>query len=207
MRLQAIAIFILIGFLHGRPAQAVVVVTLEPGASDFRIASVTGVDIGGTLYDVTHTHGGTYNAWEDANGLDFTTLASAGAAYDAWAAAVNGRFIDAGTATDVVAVFAVVPYEEGDYEAAQLYKSAYGELISLSPLSYSTSFAEAIALQDNPEPSETETVDFLTFTAQIGGGATIPEPASVTLWCLLAVGAVGYRRFRSRMETKTSRSS
>ena len=207
MRLQAIAIFILIGFLHGRPAQAVVVVTLEPGASDFRIASVTGVDIGGTLYDVTHTHGGTYNAWEDANGLDFTTLASAGAAYDAWAAAVNGRFIDAGTATDQT-VFAVVPYEEDEDEDTGLrYKAAYEGLISLSPLSYTTSFAEVVALQHIPEPSETETVDFLTFTAQIGGGATIPEPASVTLWCLLAVGAVGYRRFRSRMETKTSRSS
>ena len=203
MRLQAIAIFILIGFLHGRPAQAVVVVTLEPGASDFRIASVTGVDIGGTLYDVTHTHGGTYNAWEDANGLDFTTSASAGAAYDAWAAAVNGRFIDASLSEIYYTQIAIVPYGDDGV----LYYSAYSDVDSLSPLTYPSTHDVYLDFAASDNASAPNAVDFLTFTAQIGGGATIPEPASVTLWCLLAVGAVGYRRFRSRMETKTSRSS
>jgi len=201
MRLQAIAIFILIGFLHGRPAQAVVVVTLEPGASDFRIASVTGVDIGGTLYDVTHTHGGTYNAWEDANGLDFTTSVTAAAAYDAWRLAVNGRFIDAHVYARITS-FAIVPYADDGV----VFYFAYGALEFLSPLAYTIHILSP-DLVGNQYVSDPNAVDFLTFTAQIGGGATIPEPASVTLWCLLAVGAVGYRRFRSRMETKTSRSS
>ena len=61
------------------------------GGTDFRIQEVTGVNIGGTDYTATFTHGVSYNTWITANPGEpsFSTIPGADAAEVALRAAIN----------------------------------------------------------------------------------------------------------------------
>ena len=161
---------------------------INPGTDD-RIASISGLDIAGTTYDVTFQHGVSFNALAGTP-ITFTTLPDANTAYDAIEDFVDGTntAILITNRTELLAIpYAVSPTR---------VDLRFGSSSSTSPYSF----------EDTPNDTDLDLTHVLNNTqawATFSSTATataVPEPTTFALAGTLSLGAVIYRRRRKRLQ-------
>jgi len=179
--------------LSGNTSQAALIQFVDAPPSggsgtDYRIDSITDLDIGGTSYDVAFHHGVSFDSLTDP--ITYSTPASATAALDDVVSFINSEAVDASSATTVTD-FLFVPYD--------LTAQFVGEFnASVSPLGY-FDFDLGGSMPSNV-PIVPDTA-FLTFAVSTSAATyAMPEPSTFFLGVMAVLACSGCRRLRRRRE-------
>ena len=178
-----ILIFLALLGLSVSSASAATVNYVDAQALDFRIASITNLDIGGSPHDVTYHYG---LSWNDTGlGLYFATNAEATAASNAVRDVINPLNINPPYVS--IAYALIIPYalSLGALDAVGTYRCGS------SPNRYCTGDPGPIPAGE-PFPASAAYGDFSPVSA-------VPVPAAVWLFGTALVGLVGFSKRKSRI--------
>lgn len=161
-------------------ASAVTVTYENETGGDFRLASITDIDILGETYDVDFVHGGTYEdlAVLPGSPIEFTTLLHAQEAGDQIALAINALNTD-GTEFTSLPGNVRVPWQVRN--AGTQLDYARSTRVLTNPIFMSNALASTTNVTSPTSGSGSTTTEWALFTV-------VPEPsglAMLTLGCLL----------------------
>ncbi len=168
-------------------ASAAVVAFENAAGGDFRIASITDVQIGVTTYDVDFVHGGTYEDLVASVGqpITFTTFSAAKDSAVILAGAINALGVDGSSFTSLPGNIRV-PWR---IRAVTTIDFARSGRFSVNPIGMSTNPSGSTTSTTSPTVSSgSTTTEWAVFTV-------VPEPATTTL---LGVGALAVLRRRDK---------
>jgi len=153
-----------------------------PGATDFRIASIENLTIDGTAYDITFTHGVSYDSLSDP--LTFTSSESAAGALSDVASFILAENVD-GSSNTIRTESMLIPYDAST-NVAILSKQVE------DPITYGAPDDRTL----DPTIAQDERVAWLTFSILPPPSAT-PEPTTSAL-AILGLLSLGFFRWRRR---------
>lgn len=189
------AVAALVICVAGRWAEAQTLTLINPGTDD-RIATITGLTISGTTYDITFHHGVSFLTAPGLGGLTFTNNAAAvtaAAAIQTFIASTNTAY--GGTFTSEYRV----PYTEGNgMGGGQVNYAGASENSTGTPYNF------PLAVGGNTPPSTVlgASQAWVSFTQS---SAVIPEPGSIALAGLLgSFAGAGYWFRRRKPEVEGS---
>ena len=181
--------------LSGNTSQAALIQFVDAPPSggsgtDYRIDSITDLDIGGTSYDVAFHHGVSFDSLTDP--ITFGTLPSANTALDAVVNFINGEAVDASSASAFTSTLMVL-YDQ----SIPLLVQGVDEFNlnpTRDPLNYSDFDFAFATLSASPLPSDNA---YLTFAVSTLAN---PEPSTFFLGVMAVLACSGCRRLRRRRE-------
>ena len=184
-----------LGFIVGAVAFSVDPVSASiqflPGATNFRIDTITGLDIGGVIYDAKFEHGISYNDFLGLHPLEpsFPLDADAAAALQSVKQAILDEVITVPLLSDHTLLFVVPQY----VDTSSFVYGTFAALAGFDPLTYVTSQPPG-SLIESAARSIAAPAAWVAFTRV--GGPAVPEPASLIVWAGIAMvtGLVLQRR-------------
>lgn len=176
--------------LLAAPAHAAVITFV--GGNDFRVVSVSDVDVAGTLYDVTFSTNVSFADFKAANPttyLPFDNTTDASAANDALRDAINAALVDAssggGGANRTFNIFVTYAETLTNFSVDSIFDQG-----GLNPLTYASGYNGPLDL-DYPMNLASTPQAFTVWTV-----SAVPEPATLLLVGAGLIAAGANRRYR-----------
>ena len=158
------------------------VVLVNPGTDD-RLLTITGLTIEGTTYDVTFTHGTSFDGL-GAGAITFTSQGQASAVLNAIIAEVDGTAHTLNAATATI----MVPYAETGGNTRVSVRQSSND-VGTSPYDFGSLSGGSLAQNEMQGAS----VAFATFAV-----AAVPEPSAFICVGLVGLVVAGRRWFSKR---------